>query len=170
MRSNHVSTRGSASAAPATRCDALEPAGGAIGADDEVSFVRDETLADQPAHSPELRRNWLPTLGPSDSDTGARGLVGVRGTSPSCGDREQARLKYLVNAWGIERFRATVEGRLGYSLPDAEPVVFAAADDHLGWHPHGDGRWFLGVKVDNGRIRRLLRSDPFEQRQGALSR
>ena len=227
MRSDHVSTRGSASATPVTRCDALEPAGGAIGADDEVSFVRDRTLADQPAYPPELRRNRLPTLGPSDADTGARALAASGGTSPSCGDslraftvlvgggmgknhtnpdtfprladplatvapeelfevleaivgvqrdngnrsdRELARLKYLVNAWGIERFRATVEGRLGYSLPDAEPAVFAAADDHLGWHPQGDGRWLLGVKVDNGRIRRLPRSDALEQRQGALSR
>ena len=79
-------------------------------------------------------------------------IVGVQRDNGNRSDREQARLKYLVHGWGIERFRATVEGRLGYSLPDAEPVVFAAADDHLGWHPQGDGRWFLGVKVDNGRI------------------
>jgi len=67
-------------------------------------------------------------------------------------DRAQARLKYLVHGWGIERFRATVEARLGYSLPMAKPVFFAAAEDHLGWHPQGDGRWFLGVKVENGRV------------------
>ena len=33
-----------------------------------------------------------------------------------------------------------------------EDVVFDDADDHLGWHPQSDGRWFLGVKVENGRI------------------
>jgi sulfite reductase (ferredoxin) len=112
----------------------------------------------------------LATVAPEELFEVLEAIVGVQRDNGNRRDREQARLKYLVNAWGIERFRATVEGRLGYSLPDAEPVVFAAADDHLGWHPHGDGRWFLGVKVDNGRIRRLLRSDPFEQRQGALSR
>ena len=67
-------------------------------------------------------------------------------------DREHARLKYLIHEWGIERFRAEVAQRLGRSLPAPEPVVFDAADDHLGWHPQGDGRWFLGVKVENGRI------------------
>ena len=66
--------------------------------------------------------------------------------------RDHARLKYLVEEWGIERFRAVVEERLGRRLPDPQPVTFAAAHDHLGWHPQGDGRWFLGVKVENGRI------------------
>ena len=79
-------------------------------------------------------------------------IVGVQRDNGNRSDRAQARLKYLVHGWGIERFRAAVEGRLGYSLPDAEPVVFAAADDHLGWHPQGDGRWFLGIKVSNGRV------------------
>ena len=67
-------------------------------------------------------------------------------------DREHARLKYLIHDWGIDRFGAEVAQRLGRSLPAPEPVVFDAADDHLGWHPQGDGRWFLGVKVENGRV------------------
>ena len=25
--------------------------------------------------------------------------------------------------------------------------------DHLGWHDQGDGRWFYGLNVENGRIR-----------------
>lgn len=67
-------------------------------------------------------------------------------------NREHARLKYLIHDWGIDRFGAEVAQRLGRSLPAPEPVVFDAADDHLGWHPQGDGRWFLGVKVENGRV------------------
>jgi sulfite reductase (ferredoxin) len=67
-------------------------------------------------------------------------------------DREHARLKYLIHDWGIERFRAEVAERLGRSLLAPVPVVFDGTDDHLGWHPQGDGRWFLGVKVENGRI------------------
>ena len=67
-------------------------------------------------------------------------------------DREHARLKYLIHEWGIERFGAEVAQRLGRSLRAPEPVVFDGADDHLGWHRQGDGRWFLGVKVENGRI------------------
>ncbi|MEO6120944.1 MAG: NADPH-dependent assimilatory sulfite reductase hemoprotein subunit [Acidimicrobiales bacterium] len=67
-------------------------------------------------------------------------------------DRDHARLKYLVGSWGIDRFRDRVAAQLGRPLPAAEPVVLDGADDHLGWHEQGDGRWFLGVKVENGRI------------------
>ena len=67
-------------------------------------------------------------------------------------DREHARLKYLIHDWGIDRFGAEVAQRLGHSLPAPEPFAFDAAADHLGWHPQGDGRWFLGVKVENGRV------------------
>lgn len=69
-------------------------------------------------------------------------------------DREHARLKYLIHEWGIKRFGAEVAQRLGRPLRVPEPVVFDAADDHLGCHPQGEGRWFLGVKVENGRIAR----------------
>lgn len=67
-------------------------------------------------------------------------------------DREHARLKYLVEEWGIERIRAQVSEHLGRSVPLPEPFTFVEADDHLGWHEQGDGRWFLGVKVEHGRI------------------
>ena len=67
-------------------------------------------------------------------------------------NREHARLKYLIHDWGIDRFGAEVAQRLGRSLPAPEPVAFTVADDHLGWHPQGDGQWFLGVKVENGRV------------------
>lgn len=68
------------------------------------------------------------------------------------GDRDHARLKYLVDAWGIDAFRAAVGDRLGRPLADPGPVELSGADDHLGWHEQPDGRWFLGVKVENGRI------------------
>jgi sulfite reductase (ferredoxin) len=67
-------------------------------------------------------------------------------------DREHARMKYLVHEWGIRRFRDEVAAKLDRALPDPAPVVLSEAADHLGWHDQGDGRWFLGVKVENGRI------------------
>jgi sulfite reductase (ferredoxin) len=67
-------------------------------------------------------------------------------------DREHARLKYLVHDWGIERFKAEVEARVGRPLPAPAPVHFPDAHDHLGWHDQGDGTGFLGVKVENGRV------------------
>jgi sulfite reductase (ferredoxin) len=68
-------------------------------------------------------------------------------------NRKHARMKYVVEERGIEWFRAEVESRLGYSLQDPRTVSWHSADDHLGWHPQGDGRWFLGLYVENGRVK-----------------
>jgi sulfite reductase (ferredoxin) len=68
-------------------------------------------------------------------------------------DRKRARLKYLIHDWGLPAFRAKVEEYLGGSLKDPTPVRVNEVDDHLGWHAQGDGRFFLGIPVENGRIR-----------------
>ena len=67
-------------------------------------------------------------------------------------DRKVARLKYLVADWGIERFRTTVERYFGGSLAPLRPDDVWELDDHMGWHEQGDGRWFYGLNVENGRI------------------
>jgi sulfite reductase (ferredoxin) len=68
-------------------------------------------------------------------------------------NRAHARLKYVLDDLGTPRARELVAGYLGRShLDEPEPVVLDHADDHLGWHDQGDGRWFVGVKVANGRI------------------
>lgn len=67
-------------------------------------------------------------------------------------DRRRARLKYLLDDRGLPWFRSEVESRLGRPLPPPAPVAITAIHDHLGWHDQGDGRWFLGVHIANGRI------------------
>jgi sulfite reductase (ferredoxin) len=68
-------------------------------------------------------------------------------------DRKRARLKYLIADWGVDRFRATVEQYFGGPLADPHPVDVTGVEDHLGWHEQGDGRLFLGINVENGRIK-----------------
>ncbi|MGO9464755.1 MAG: NADPH-dependent assimilatory sulfite reductase hemoprotein subunit [Isosphaeraceae bacterium] len=68
-------------------------------------------------------------------------------------DRKRARLKYIIHDWGLPAFRAKVEEYLGYRLADPELLEVSDVDDHLGWHEQGDGRLFLGIPVENGRIR-----------------
>ncbi len=68
-------------------------------------------------------------------------------------DRKRARIKYLVHDWGMPRFRAEVEAYLGRPLVDPKPIGVTGVDDHLGWHEQGDGRLFLGLPVENGRIK-----------------
>lgn len=68
-------------------------------------------------------------------------------------DRKQARMKYLIANWGLEKFKAKVEEYYGQPLPEPHPADVTDADDHIGWHAQGDGRWFLGINVENGRIK-----------------
>jgi sulfite reductase beta subunit-like hemoprotein len=67
-------------------------------------------------------------------------------------DRRHARLKYLLNDWGLERFRAELGRRAGF--PIGEPVALPRPTfhDHLGAHRTADGSWIYGVFVLSGRI------------------
>ncbi len=94
----------------------------------------------------------LTTVAPPELMEVLEAIVATQRDNGDRANREHARMKYLVHDWGLPRFKAEVEARLGRALPEPEPFVLDAADDHLGWHPQGDGRWFYGVKVENGRI------------------
>jgi sulfite reductase (ferredoxin) len=67
-------------------------------------------------------------------------------------DRRHARLKYLIAEWGIDRFRAEFQRRVPFELRPAESLPPPTFHDHLGANPQGDGKWFYGVFVENGRI------------------
>lgn len=67
-------------------------------------------------------------------------------------ERKHARMKYLINDWGVEKFRAKVEEYLGYSLEDFRDMPALGVEDHLGWYQQVDGNWFYGIYVENGRV------------------
>ncbi|HEY9889359.1 MAG TPA: sulfite reductase, ferredoxin dependent [Candidatus Obscuribacterales bacterium] len=67
-------------------------------------------------------------------------------------NRRHARMKYLLHDWGVEKFRAQVESYLGKPLQPYKALPAWQFEDYLGWHEQGDGHWFVGVNVDNGRI------------------
>ncbi|HLV99983.1 MAG TPA: NADPH-dependent assimilatory sulfite reductase hemoprotein subunit [Ktedonobacterales bacterium] len=68
-------------------------------------------------------------------------------------NRKHARMKYLVEEQGIAWFRAELEQRMGHTVADPAPISWQSAEDHLGWHAQGDGRWFLGLYIESGRIK-----------------
>src|SRR3954447_14024100 len=68
-------------------------------------------------------------------------------------DRKVARMKYLINDWGLERFKAKVEEYFGDTLEPLRPVHVHGFNDGMGWHEQGDGLWFYGLNVENGRIK-----------------
>jgi sulfite reductase (ferredoxin) len=68
-------------------------------------------------------------------------------------DRKVARMKYLIHDWGIDRFRTKVEEYFGDTLASSRPTPVHGFNDGMGWHEQGDGNWFYGLNVENGRIK-----------------
>jgi sulfite reductase (ferredoxin) len=83
----------------------------------------------------------------------ARAVVAVQRDYGNRSDRRHARLKYLLADRGLPWFREQVQSRLPFTLEDPRPLSWEPLDDHLGWHEQGDGRFFYGLFVENGRIR-----------------
>ena len=67
-------------------------------------------------------------------------------------DRKVARLKYTIHRMGLEAFRAKVEEYFGKPLAACHPADVHGFDDHIGWFEQGDGKFFYGLNVENGRI------------------
>jgi sulfite reductase (NADPH) hemoprotein beta-component len=68
-------------------------------------------------------------------------------------NRKHARLKYVLEERGVPWFREELERRLGFKLPPARPFEFKTQGDRYGWQPQFDGNYFLGLFVENGRIK-----------------
>ncbi|MGA7936106.1 MAG: sulfite reductase, ferredoxin dependent [Kovacikia sp.] len=68
-------------------------------------------------------------------------------------DRRHARMKYLLEDWGVERFRDKVESYFGKKIQSLKPLPEFKYLDFLGWHEQGDGKWFVGISIQNGRIK-----------------
>jgi sulfite reductase (ferredoxin) len=69
------------------------------------------------------------------------------------GDRKRARIKYLVHDWGVPRFREVLGEYVGAPLQDPKPVEVCGYDPHLGWRPQGNGKWYYGLSIENGRVK-----------------
>jgi sulfite reductase (ferredoxin) len=69
-------------------------------------------------------------------------------------DRKRARLKYVVHDWGLERIREVFTRdywQKPLRLPRELPIT--DVDLHHGWHSQGDGKLFVGLSIENGRIK-----------------
>src|SRR5580692_8561005 len=68
-------------------------------------------------------------------------------------DRKHARLKYVIAERGVEWARAEINKRAGITLEPVRPYKFTSSTDMYGWHQAVDGKWFLGVFVETGRVK-----------------
>ena len=67
--------------------------------------------------------------------------------------RKHARMKYLIHDRGLPWFQTEVEKRFGKKLNPIHPIAWKGFEDHLGWQEQGNGLWYFGISIENGRIK-----------------
>jgi ferredoxin-nitrite reductase len=97
-------------------------------------------------------------VAPEDCVAVADAVIRVFIESGDRTDRKKARLKYVLDSWGFEKFMAAVEEKLGRTLPrvpleacQPRPAAFKHA--HIGVHAQlQDGLSYIGVVLPVGRM------------------
>ena len=89
---------------------------------------------------------------PEDVLAIAEAIVKVQRDFGNRSDRKTARLKYTIHTMGLENFRKKVEEYFGKPLAPCHPADVHGFDDHIGWHEQGNGKFFYGLNVENGRV------------------
>ncbi len=68
-------------------------------------------------------------------------------------NRRQARLKYTIDRLGLAKFKYFLENRLGYGFYPAREFKFERNGDLFGWHKAKNGKWYLGLYIEHGRVK-----------------
>lgn len=82
-------------------------------------------------------------------------LKAIVATQRDYGDRynrRHARMKYLIHDWGVDRFREQLKTYFDGELHPYKPMPKFKYYDYLGWGEQGDGKLYLGISIENGRI------------------
>jgi len=90
---------------------------------------------------------------PADLLAIVRSIVEVQRDYGDRTNRKHARLKYTIADRGLAWFRAEVERYAGKALAPFRPLPAWELRDYLGWHEQADGRLFVGISIENGRIK-----------------
>jgi ferredoxin-sulfite reductase len=94
----------------------------------------------------------LGSVGEADAALAVKTVAAIFRDHGNRADRRHARLKYLVQAWGIDRFRDEFERRAPGVLAPFVALPPLEYHDHLGKWRQPDGRWCYGIFVQSGRI------------------
>jgi len=94
---------------------------------------------------------WIPLDEVADAWEGVAGIFRDYGYRRL---RSRARLKFLVQDWGVEKFREVLEKEyLGRELVSCEsPASPIGQRDHIGVHEQQDGKFYVGVAPTAGRV------------------
>lgn len=97
-------------------------------------------------------------LRPEETVAVAAAMIRVFNENGDRTDRKKARLKYLIDKWGVERFVAETEKLLAFPLvrfapEDCEPRRPIDRAGHIGVHPQRQpGLNYIGLSVPVGRL------------------
>ena len=83
----------------------------------------------------------------------AKGVLTIHRDFGDRTNRKHARLKYVLEERGAAWFKQELEKRVGFLIEPARPYQFTRQGDLYGWHKQFDGNWFLGLWVENGRVK-----------------
>ncbi|WP_153447856.1 assimilatory sulfite reductase (NADPH) hemoprotein subunit [Vibrio algicola] len=67
-------------------------------------------------------------------------------------NRKNAKTKYTLDRVGIDVFKAEVEKRAGGEFEVSRPYEFTERGDRIGWSEGIDGKHYLSLFIENGRI------------------
>jgi sulfite reductase (ferredoxin) len=67
-------------------------------------------------------------------------------------NRRHSRMKYLIQDWGVAKFKTQVKKYFGKPIGPLKKLPEFQYLDFLGWQEQGDGKLFLGISIENGRI------------------
>ncbi len=82
----------------------------------------------------------------------ARGVLAIHRDFGDRTNRKHARLKYVIEERGADWFRTELENRVEIKLSPPRPFQFTRQGDLFGWHKQQNGRSFLGLFIQAGRI------------------
>lgn len=82
-----------------------------------------------------------------------KGIIAVQRDLGNRANRKQARMKYLIDNIGLDQFRKELADRTDATVHPFEELPPFEPGLYLGWNRQSDGNWFLGVSIENGRIR-----------------
>ena len=83
-----------------------------------------------------------------------KGIISIQKDYGIRTNRKRARMKYLLEDWGINKFKEELESRLDFELDDYIKTSPSQIDDFYGWHKQIDkDKYYCGIFVENGRIK-----------------
>jgi len=67
-------------------------------------------------------------------------------------NRRHSRFKHILHEWGVDKFKQVLLEYYPQKLADPRELPDFKYQDYLGWHEQGDGKYFVGVSIENGRV------------------